>query len=137
MSAVSECYQAQRLQQEDEDLLQLMWADFSSEKNRHRHFYIKELAKTLDGRLVIPMRWICEPTADGHDETFWAEVIEVQTDENTGQLRLSELRSRICARDLRANFLELQDEGCTYEFTGELSRNHERFHNHSQSSNPL
>ncbi|KAI0691320.1 hypothetical protein BC835DRAFT_1307531 [Cytidiella melzeri] len=55
---LSQFYQAEHLQNENVNLLQLMWADFN--RSPHWHFYIKELAQTDNGTFVIPMRWTCK-----------------------------------------------------------------------------
>ena len=77
-SVVSEFYQAQRLRDEDVDLLQLMWADFDAAPLRH--FYIKEVARTRDGCYVIPMKWICVIN-EGQKEQYCADVYILQYDE--------------------------------------------------------
>ncbi|KAI0782066.1 hypothetical protein C8Q75DRAFT_737804 [Abortiporus biennis] len=50
----SKFYQADRLKNEDIDLLQLMWADFKHSLGRH--YYIKELAMLMTGEFMIFMK---------------------------------------------------------------------------------
>jgi len=47
-----------------------MWADWDNEP--HRHFYIKEVARLRDGRLAIPMRWIC--VVNEENEQYCADL---------------------------------------------------------------
>jgi hypothetical protein len=75
-ATVSEFYQAERLQNEDVDLLQLMWADFIHAPDRH--FYIKEVARTRDGHFVIPMKWLCVIDPVTKVETECADVFTVE-----------------------------------------------------------
>lgn len=68
---LSEFYQAERLQTEDVDLLQLMWADFKNAPSCH--FYIKEVAQMNDGSFVVPMKWIVVVDHE-QKETYCADV---------------------------------------------------------------
>ena len=76
-------YHGKRLADEDPDLLQLMWADFSVSPDRH--FYIKEVARTYSRKLVILIKWICavNKTSDRAEqtETYFTDVYHVQFDD--------------------------------------------------------
>ncbi len=56
-----------------------MWANFADTPDRH--FYIKEIARLRDGRLVVPMKWICVLSDDKKSETDCVDVHLVEHDE--------------------------------------------------------
>lgn len=66
------------MMEEDPELLQLMWADFKHSPNRH--FYIKEVAKLRDGRMVIPMKWVVVLAPHSDVEKECADVYLVEED---------------------------------------------------------
>ncbi len=35
-----------------------MWANWESAMDKHRHFYVRELAQTSDGSYVVLLRWV-------------------------------------------------------------------------------
>ncbi|KAI0684953.1 hypothetical protein BC835DRAFT_1408984 [Cytidiella melzeri] len=113
--SLSEFYQAERLQNENVDLLQLMWADFN--RSPHRHFYIKELAQTDDGTFVIPMRWVRLVGAHGN-EVDCADVHEVDYDETTRKavIRVNDTLTRLEASRLKSTYLDLVSEGYSFVF---------------------
>lgn len=54
---VSEVWQAAKwLKEIDIDDLTPMWADWKNAP--HQHFYIKEVARLMNGELVVPVRWL-------------------------------------------------------------------------------
>ncbi|KAJ3559426.1 hypothetical protein NM688_g352 [Phlebia brevispora] len=106
-SEISEFNQAQRLQNEDFDLLQLMWADWKGAP--HRYFYIKELARLHDGRFVVPMKWICVLNKDG-SETECTDVYLVQENADDTLSILTDQLVRIEASQLAENYPELKLE---------------------------
>lgn len=104
---VSEIFQADRLLEEDVDLLQPMWADFEHAPNHH--FYIKELAMLHNGQLVIPMKWICKVGDNGKSETMLVDAYTVTKHAESDQLTVQmEKYSRFKCADLVQNYLELQ-----------------------------
>ncbi|KAI0747423.1 hypothetical protein BC629DRAFT_1685614 [Irpex lacteus] len=114
-SRVSEIYQAQRLHNEDVDLLQLMWADFTSAS--HRHFYIKEVARTCDGRFVIPMKWLCIIDDQSNIERYCADAYIVKYDASSGTAHIEDQELvRIPASDLVDNYLDLEGQSLNFCF---------------------
>ncbi|KAK0421515.1 hypothetical protein EV421DRAFT_1894749 [Armillaria borealis] len=56
---VSETWQAAKWLEEIElDELSPMWANWESAIDKHRHFYVRELAQTSDGSYVVLLRWV-------------------------------------------------------------------------------
>ncbi|KAJ6528118.1 hypothetical protein B0H19DRAFT_1214630 [Mycena capillaripes] len=56
-TTVSESWQAEKYVKEiEDDDLSPMWANWDGAS--HRHFYIKELAQSKDGKYYIPLKWI-------------------------------------------------------------------------------
>ncbi|KAI0682103.1 hypothetical protein BC835DRAFT_1424859 [Cytidiella melzeri] len=109
-STVSEFYQAERLQNTDVDLLQLMWADFKNAPGQY--FYIKELARLRDGRFVIPMKWLCVIDNETRAETDCADVYVVEYETATGIAHLhADQVIRIQATELIDNVLDLKNQG--------------------------
>jgi hypothetical protein len=54
---VSEVWQAAKwLKEINIDDLTPMWADWKNAS--HRHFYIKEVARLVNGEFVVPVRWL-------------------------------------------------------------------------------
>ncbi|KAI0697812.1 hypothetical protein BC835DRAFT_1405600 [Cytidiella melzeri] len=99
-STVSEFYQAERLQNTDVDLLQLMWADFKNAPGQY--FYIKELARLRDGRFVIPMKWLCVIDNETRAETDCADVYVVEYETAVIHIQATELID---------NVLDLKNQG--------------------------
>ncbi|THU95803.1 hypothetical protein K435DRAFT_819604 [Dendrothele bispora CBS 962.96] len=101
---VSETFHAAKwLEEVDLDELSPMWADWDSPLERHRHFYVKELAKTAQGVYIMPLRWITIKNvvyADAYSVHFSpiSRLFEVQT----GKL------CQVRALDLKSNVLDIQ-----------------------------
>ncbi|KAI0086224.1 hypothetical protein BDY19DRAFT_1017745 [Irpex rosettiformis] len=113
-SSVSEFYQAQRLHDEDVDLLQLMWANFTNAPDMH--FYIKEVARMRNGSFVIPIKWVCA-IDESRVETECADVYLVDYNPLTGDARVRNTEViRIRASDLELDFLSLQSQGMQFTF---------------------
>ncbi|KAJ7857220.1 hypothetical protein B0H13DRAFT_2237721 [Mycena leptocephala] len=56
-TTVSESWQAEKYVKEiEDDDLSPMWANWDGAS--HRHFYIKELAQSKDGKYYVPLKWI-------------------------------------------------------------------------------
>ncbi|EPQ52923.1 hypothetical protein GLOTRDRAFT_46299 [Gloeophyllum trabeum ATCC 11539] len=111
---VSEAWQAGKWAEEtDLDLLTPMWAD--RKKAPHRHYYVKEIARLQDGRLVIPFRWI------NQDGTMHADVCNVIHDPLTGVTNADfGTVSRVNASEFESNYLDLTEsgEGLKFHFPG-------------------
>ncbi|KAI0073338.1 hypothetical protein K474DRAFT_1649687 [Panus rudis PR-1116 ss-1] len=111
-SCVSEFWQAGKLLNEDVlDRLQPMWADWTRAK--HRHYYVKELARLENNQLVIPLMWYRK------DGAIWADAYNV-TQEGGVRVRSAMDSSTIVtirATDLRHNVLDLQAQGLNIQFT--------------------
>ncbi|KAI0794995.1 hypothetical protein C8Q75DRAFT_838852 [Abortiporus biennis] len=108
----SEFYQADRLKNEDIDLLQPMWADFKH--TPRQHYYIKELASLSTREFVIPIKWICILEADEkgkHKETYHADVLFVNYNNETSLFSIDDEAGvkRISVDNLAQNFHELED----------------------------
>ncbi|KAI0687450.1 hypothetical protein BC835DRAFT_1408348 [Cytidiella melzeri] len=114
-SSLSEFYQAERLRNENVDLLQLMWADFK--RSPDQHFYIKEIAQTNNGTFVIPMRWVRLIGAHGN-EVDCADVYEVDYDGMTCKavIRVDEALTRLETSQLKHTYLDLVGEGYSFVF---------------------
>ncbi|EPQ53882.1 hypothetical protein GLOTRDRAFT_106509 [Gloeophyllum trabeum ATCC 11539] len=101
---VSEAWQAGKWTEEtDLDLLTPMWADSQAP---HRHFYVKEVARLRDGRLVIPIRWIKQ------NGSMCADMGITNTD--------FEMISRVNASEFESNYLDLteSEEALDFHFSG-------------------
>ena len=102
---ISETYQASKWTEEvNLDELSPMWADWKS-ANKHRHYYVNELALTSNSDYVIVLRWV---TLDG---IVHADVLHTQAQESdNNDLHidvLPEQQSRIPAHLLVRNFPDL------------------------------
>lgn len=102
-----------------------MWADFDNSPDRH--FYIKEVARLKNGQYVVPMRWICRlagkaeiPCMDAYRIECYAEGAE----EAPASWRICDTELvRIEAKELEANFVELEEEGLVFRFHRKPSLN--------------
>ncbi|KAI0069604.1 hypothetical protein K474DRAFT_1750865, partial [Panus rudis PR-1116 ss-1] len=124
-SCVSEFWQAGKLLNEDVlDRLQPMWADWTRAK--HRHYYVKELARLENNQLVIPLMWYRK------DGAIWADAYNVTQEGGVRGTSNTSSESEPCvdllrvdsstivtirATDLRHNVLDLQAQGLNIQFT--------------------
>ncbi|KAK0239811.1 hypothetical protein EDD85DRAFT_788038 [Armillaria nabsnona] len=71
---ISETWQAAKWLEEIElDELSPMWANWESAMDKHRHFYVRELAQTSDGSYVVLLRWVT--MANVHQNAFQQLVL--------------------------------------------------------------
>ncbi|THV05527.1 hypothetical protein K435DRAFT_892109 [Dendrothele bispora CBS 962.96] len=110
---ISETWQAQKwLHEVDPSELPPMWADWNSAQNRHRHFYVNELARTQTGEFVIILRWvIIAMTSDREGSQVHADILRVTVQETSGSGLFCTIHSqhdRIPAQSLAQNILEIQ-----------------------------
>ncbi|TCD64244.1 hypothetical protein EIP91_004346, partial [Steccherinum ochraceum] len=112
-SEISEFWQGGRvLGETDYDELQLMWLDFEDRSRRHRHFYIKELARLKDGRFVIPMVWFVK------DGVYYANTFAVEYNSETSLYSVNQNKMmEVEARQLEATYLDLKASGYDIKFT--------------------
>ncbi|KAK0444640.1 uncharacterized protein EV420DRAFT_1721990 [Desarmillaria tabescens] len=108
---ITETYQAAKwLEEVDLDELSPMWANWTSPGLRHRHFYIKELARLSDDSYVVILRWV---TVNG---IVHADVLETVTETGLSEGELPFLYvtihthkvSRIPAMSLTENILDIR-----------------------------
>ncbi|KAK7445751.1 hypothetical protein VKT23_014747 [Stygiomarasmius scandens] len=103
-AVVSETFHvAKWLEEVDLDELSPMWANWDSPLERHRHFYVKELAKTAQGVYIMPLRWVSIKNvvyADAYSVHF--SPISCLFEVQTGKL------CRVRALDLKSNVLDIQ-----------------------------
>lgn len=78
--------------------------------NRHRHFYVKELAQLKDGRYVALLRWITVK----HE--VHADVLEVSMVNNHFTVHTERTR-RVLAKDLSRNILDIMADSTWSEKT--------------------
>ncbi|KAJ6601581.1 hypothetical protein B0H10DRAFT_2196213 [Mycena sp. CBHHK59/15] len=101
---ISESWQAWKWTTEVSDYdLSPMWADWTNKNKSHGHFYIKELARQLDGTYVVPVRWVTV------DRVVHADVQYV---DHTKNFKIDATRTRrIPASTLESNYLDLCTSG--------------------------
>ncbi|THU81202.1 hypothetical protein K435DRAFT_565165, partial [Dendrothele bispora CBS 962.96] len=110
---ISETWQAQKwLHEVDPSELPPMWADWNSAQNRHRHFYVNELARTKTGEFVIILRWVMiAMTSDREGGQVHADILRVTVQETSESGLFCTIHSqhdRIPAQSLAQNILEIQ-----------------------------
>ncbi|KAK7433873.1 hypothetical protein VKT23_020498 [Stygiomarasmius scandens] len=109
---ISETWQAEKwLHEVDLDELSPMWADWNSVQNRHRHFYVKELARTKTDEFVIILRWISITTTSDAKGQVYADVLRVTTQETPDAglfCIIHDQQDRIPAQSLAHNILEIK-----------------------------
>ncbi|KAF8994433.1 hypothetical protein BDZ89DRAFT_1179858 [Hymenopellis radicata] len=81
-----------------------MWADFASPANKHRHFYINEIAQTSQGSFVVPLRWLTVKGAV-HVEVY--KVTQTGSEQNPYFCVDTEHTARVSAHTLTRNLLDL------------------------------
>ncbi len=86
------------------DELTPMWADFASPANKHRHFYINEIAQTSQGSFVVPLRWLTVKGAV-HVEVY--KVTQTGSEQNPYFCVDTEHTARVSAHTLTRNLLDL------------------------------
>ncbi|KAJ7021232.1 hypothetical protein C8F04DRAFT_1273994 [Mycena alexandri] len=84
----------------DLDLLSPMY----DAKHLPAHFYVNELARLNTGKLVIPIRWL------KFRDTICADAFSVEFDDQGAAAVADDQTILISARDLVANYLDLEDE---------------------------
>ncbi|KAJ6545514.1 hypothetical protein B0H19DRAFT_1212296 [Mycena capillaripes] len=109
-TTVSESWQAEKYVKEiEDDDLSPMWANWDGAS--HRHFYIKELAQSKDGKYYIPLKWITYKKQVHCD----AYLVSKETVCKFLWILSHGLNSacmvRVLATDFRYNFLDLRVQG--------------------------
>ncbi|KAJ6587239.1 hypothetical protein B0H10DRAFT_1961528 [Mycena sp. CBHHK59/15] len=111
---ISESWQAWKWTTEvSDDDLSPMWADWTNKNKSHGHFYIKELARQLDGTYVVPIRWVTV------DRVVHADVQYV---DHTKNFKIdATCTQRIPALTLESNYLDLRTSS-SIDFSVSLKR---------------
>ncbi|KAF8801376.1 hypothetical protein BYT27DRAFT_7198307 [Phlegmacium glaucopus] len=79
------------------------------------HYFVNEPACLLDGKIVIPVRWL-----EDEERDVWAEVWEVKIDVTTGLSTIQDNKvTLIQAASLQKNILDLEDKGLIPEWSPE------------------
>ncbi|KAH9837655.1 uncharacterized protein C8Q71DRAFT_856855 [Rhodofomes roseus] len=93
------------------DLFPLMWANWERPAWAQKHFYIREVVECYDGRFLLLLRWMIE------NEEVSADGIELAYDAASKQYGLRDPAViRVCAKQLVANYRDLQGRGYTIKY---------------------
>ncbi|KAJ7318546.1 hypothetical protein DFH08DRAFT_917520 [Mycena albidolilacea] len=109
-TTISESWQAGKYVNEiADDDLSPMWANW--EGASYRHFYVKELAQCINGKYIVPLKWIV------YKKQVHCDAYLVMR-EASGIFTVEEHELvRVIATDLRYNFLDLEKQG-EVQFSG-------------------
>ncbi|KAJ7827689.1 hypothetical protein B0H14DRAFT_3144540 [Mycena olivaceomarginata] len=103
---VSESWQAEKYVKEiEDDDLSPMWANWDGAS--HRHFYIKELAQSKDGKYHVPLKWIIYKKQVHCDAYLVTKEMLRNMNDELKNLKVV----RVLATDFLYNFLDLRAQG--------------------------
>ncbi|KAH8809502.1 hypothetical protein DL96DRAFT_1440046, partial [Flagelloscypha sp. PMI_526] len=76
-----------------------------------RHFFVSELARTIDNQLVIPQRWVLVHQLNGAEPIVYCDAYPVTINASTHHIHDGEGESLwISSKALVANYLDLKEE---------------------------
>ncbi|KAJ7885706.1 hypothetical protein B0H14DRAFT_2338587 [Mycena olivaceomarginata] len=106
-TTISESWQAGKYVNEiADDDLSPMWANW--EGASYRHFYVKELVQCINGKYIVPLKWIVYKKQVHCDAYLVMREAVGHTDVTFG---LTPKVVRVIATDLCYNFLDLEKQG--------------------------